>query len=83
MHWAWAPPFGWGGGAHSLAGEGVGESQFRRGDVHCGVLLYMYVLCGFQGIPAGRLQAGAEVRGRPGLEKGGNSCATDGEAAVR
>jgi hypothetical protein len=23
----------WGGGAHSLACEGVGESQFRRGDI--------------------------------------------------
>jgi hypothetical protein len=27
-----------GGGAHSLAREGLGESQFRRGDIHCGVL---------------------------------------------
>ena len=34
-----------GGGAHSLAREGVGESQFRRGDIHCGIL-YIYVLCG-------------------------------------
>jgi hypothetical protein len=32
------------GGAHSLARKGVGESQFRRGDIHCGTL-YMYVLC--------------------------------------
>ncbi len=39
------PPFGSGGGASSLAKEGVGESQFRRGDIHCGTL-YMYVLCG-------------------------------------
>ncbi len=32
-----------GGGrrAHSLAGEGLGESQFRRGDLHSGAL-YMY-----------------------------------------
>jgi hypothetical protein len=28
------PPFVWGGGANSLAGEGVGESHFRRGDIH-------------------------------------------------
>jgi hypothetical protein len=34
-----------GGGAHSLAREGLGESQFRRGDVHCGTI-YIYVLCG-------------------------------------
>jgi hypothetical protein len=33
------------GGAHSLAREGVGESQFLRGDIHCGTL-YMYVFCG-------------------------------------
>ncbi len=32
-----------GGGAHSLAMEGVGESQFRRGDIRCGTL-YIYVL---------------------------------------
>jgi hypothetical protein len=38
------PPFGSGGGAHSLAREGVGESQFQRGDIPCGTL-YMYVLC--------------------------------------
>ncbi len=39
------PPSIWfrGGGAHSLAREGVGESQFRRGDIHCGTLfIYMY-----------------------------------------
>jgi hypothetical protein len=33
-----------GGGAHSLAREGVGETQFQRGDIHRGTL-YMYVLC--------------------------------------
>ncbi len=33
-----------GGGEHSLAREGVGKSQFRRGDIHCGTL-YIYVLC--------------------------------------
>ncbi len=31
-----------GGGAHSLAREGVGEFQFRQGDIHCGTL-YIYV----------------------------------------
>jgi hypothetical protein len=37
------PSFGSGGGAQSLAREGVGiDSQFRRGDVHCGTLIYMY-----------------------------------------
>ncbi len=41
-----SPPPGSGGrGTHLLAREGVGESQFRRGDIHCGTL-YMYVLCG-------------------------------------
>ncbi len=30
-----------GRGAHSLARERLGESQFRRGDIHCGI----YVLC--------------------------------------
>jgi hypothetical protein len=38
------PPLLPGGGAHSLAREGVEESQFRRGDIHCGTL-YLYVLC--------------------------------------
>jgi hypothetical protein len=39
------PPLVPGGGAHSLAREGGGwpESQFQRGDIHCGTL-YMYVL---------------------------------------
>jgi hypothetical protein len=36
-----------GGGAHSLAREGLGESQFRRGDIHCDTL-YIYVLCAVQ-----------------------------------
>jgi hypothetical protein len=31
-----------GGGAHSLAREGLGEPQFRRGDIHCDTL-YIYV----------------------------------------
>jgi hypothetical protein len=43
------PPPVLGGGAHSLAREGLGESQFRRGDIHCGTL-YIYVLCGYQSI---------------------------------
>ncbi len=34
--------------AHSLAGEGVGESQFRRGDIHVGTLdIYMYFVVVF------------------------------------
>jgi hypothetical protein len=45
-----APPFGFGsgGGAHSLPGEGVGASQFQRGDRHCGYLdirVYVCTLC--------------------------------------
>ncbi len=38
--WNWdsPPPFGPGGRAHSLAAKGVGESQFQRGDIHCGAL---------------------------------------------
>ncbi len=36
--------FGGGGGTHSLAGEGVGRSQFQRGDRHYGTL-GTYVLC--------------------------------------
>jgi hypothetical protein len=36
------PPLVPGGGAHSLAREWVGESQFRRGDIDCGTP-YMYV----------------------------------------
>jgi hypothetical protein len=39
-----APPPVLGGGAHLLAREGLGESKFRRGDIHRGTL-YMYVLC--------------------------------------
>jgi hypothetical protein len=35
-----APPPLVGGGAHALAGEGLGESQFRRGEIH--MVLYMY-----------------------------------------
>ncbi len=38
-----------GEGAHSRAREGVGESQFRRGDIHCGTLqiygTYFVVWC--------------------------------------
>jgi hypothetical protein len=30
--------------AHSLAGDGVGESQFRRGDIHCGTLYTLYTV---------------------------------------
>jgi hypothetical protein len=39
-----SPPPVLGGGAHSLAREGLGESQFRRGDIHCGTLT---ILVGF------------------------------------
>ncbi len=40
------PPWFGGGGTHSLAGEGLGmgESQFRRGDIHCGTL-YVFCIC--------------------------------------
>ncbi len=38
------PPPVLGRGAHPLAREGLGESQFRRGDIHCGTL-YINVLC--------------------------------------
>ncbi len=37
------------GGAHSLAREGLGGSQFRRGDIHCGSL-YIYLLCGHMAV---------------------------------
>jgi hypothetical protein len=38
------PRFGSGQGAHShsLGGEGVGESQFRGGDLHCGTFYILY-----------------------------------------
>jgi hypothetical protein len=35
-----------GGGAHSLAGAGGEESQFRREDKHCGTLHMYVVFCG-------------------------------------
>ncbi len=39
-----APPLWFrGGGTHSLARERVENSQFRRGDIHCGTL-HIYVL---------------------------------------
>jgi hypothetical protein len=38
------PPTLWSGGrAHSLAATGVGESQFQRGDIHCGALYIYFV----------------------------------------
>jgi hypothetical protein len=40
-----------GGGTHSLAREGLGESQFRRLDIYCGTL-YIYVLCGYTVVPS-------------------------------
>jgi hypothetical protein len=32
-----------GGAVHSLAREGVGVSQFQRGDIHCGTLYTVYM----------------------------------------
>jgi hypothetical protein len=32
----------WGGGAHSLAREGLGEPQFRRGDIPVVLFIYTY-----------------------------------------
>jgi hypothetical protein len=30
---------------HSLAGEGVGDYQFRRGDIHAGTLgIYVFII---------------------------------------
>ncbi len=48
------PPFGPGGRAHSLAAKGVGESQFQRGDRHCGALyIYKYfVVCALYNVYA-------------------------------
>ena len=40
------PRFGSEGRAYRLAGDGVGESQFRRGDSHCGTQ-GIYVLCDY------------------------------------
>jgi hypothetical protein len=69
-------------GTHSRGGEGRGKVPIPT----MGRTLWLYsTVCTlwFQGIPGGRLPAGAEVRGRPRPEQGGNSCETDGEAAVR
>jgi hypothetical protein len=41
------PPFGSGGVTDLLAGEGVGGSQFGRGDIHCGTLV-TYVLSAYE-----------------------------------
>jgi hypothetical protein len=50
------------GGAHSLAREGVGESQFRRGDILCGTL-YIYVLCDWMYVIGGFFKgSGAKSR---------------------
>ncbi len=35
------------GGRGTLVREGLGESQFRRGDIHCGTV-YIYVLCALE-----------------------------------
>ncbi len=42
------PPPGSGGGAHSLAGEGVEGSQFQGGDIHCGTLYEYICTLGFR-----------------------------------
>jgi hypothetical protein len=57
------PPSVRGGGAHSQAREGFGESQFRRGYIHC-CTLYIYVLCGYCTLFAGGLfvRSGSKVR---------------------
>ncbi len=39
------PPWFWGEGHTRWLREGLGESQFWRGDIHSGTL-YIYVLCG-------------------------------------
>jgi hypothetical protein len=59
----------WGGGgaAHSLAREGLRESQFRRGDIHCGTL-YMYVLCGLNPSPGAPTHPGGGGGGGEGVE---------------
>jgi hypothetical protein len=36
------PPQVLGGRVHSLAREGLGESQFRRGVIHCGTILFIF-----------------------------------------
>jgi hypothetical protein len=55
-----------GGGAHSLARDGLGESQLRRGDIHCGTF-YIYVLCGRK--EAGRMRRNRESRWEDGKIK--------------
>ncbi len=65
------PPLVPGWGAHSLAREGVGESQFQGGDMGCGTL-YIYVLCDTAyTLPSwgpGRLRWPICVRRKPGVE---------------
>jgi hypothetical protein len=67
------PPFGSGGGAHSLAREGVGDSQFRRGDIHCGTL-YTYIM--FFVVPeAGSLKMNTALEySTRGVQEGGRRC---------
>jgi hypothetical protein len=47
------PPNPCSGERGTLAGEGLGESHFRRGDMHCGTL-YICVLCGLNQISCHR-----------------------------
>ncbi len=56
------PPLVPGGGAHSLAREGVGESQFRRGDIHYGTLyIHVHTLWCFASIGHKKRQAGLRI----------------------
>jgi hypothetical protein len=67
-----APPPDQGGGAHSLTKDGLGESQFRRGDIHCGTL-YKYVLCSTGRIlslfSCGGCGGGSHVTGVEGVDR--------------
>ncbi len=63
------PPLpGSGGGAHSLARDGLGESQFRRGDVHCGSLS-LYIGTYFVSLRPGRKRKGISVSSEQQLKK--------------
>jgi hypothetical protein len=50
------PPLVPGGGAHLLAREGMGESQFRRGDIH---FWYSICICTLWGRPVDWLMPGS------------------------
>jgi hypothetical protein len=63
------PPPVLGGGAHSLAREGFGESQFRRGDIHSGTL-YIYLLCGSGSQKRSARSLGGDLSNAIGILKG-------------